>query len=194
MFQGGGSPQLYYNNCSGRIPGHHKGATGSVRTGNQLLPVMPLPTWTRHPSFISVPGCLVAAAVSWLLFAPALTTTSRLSTVTVSGMDRPPMRGRVCGSKLERAALEVSQLVWYCGSSVAFQEQGKELHPVQHQITSANVQDRSSSSCMLLAIHSASLQRENVKSGRGKKLIVKIISSRTQFKSVMGWVTDLEAF
>ena len=36
-------------------------------------------------------------------------------------------------SQLERAALEVSQIVWYGGVSVAFQfafqEQGKEWHP-----------------------------------------------------------------
>ena len=42
--QGGGSQQLYYHDCSGRIPGH---TTGRVRTGDQLLPV---PTWTRHPN------------------------------------------------------------------------------------------------------------------------------------------------
>ena len=42
--QGGGSPQLYYHDCSGRIPGQspsdHKGATGRVRTGDQLLPIL----------------------------------------------------------------------------------------------------------------------------------------------------------
>ena len=36
----GRSPQLYYHDCSGRIPGHHKGATGRVRTGDQRLPVL----------------------------------------------------------------------------------------------------------------------------------------------------------
>ena len=46
-------------------------------------------------------------------------------------------------SELERAALEVSQLVWYGGSSVSFQEQGKEWHPAQHQIIGAYVQDQS---------------------------------------------------
>ena len=49
----------------------------------------------------------------------------------------------ICNSELERAALEVSQPVWYGGSSVAFQEQGKEWGPAKHQITGADVQDLS---------------------------------------------------
>ena len=41
---GGGSPQFYYHDCSGRIPGHTTSmppvGPGRVRTGNQRLPVL----------------------------------------------------------------------------------------------------------------------------------------------------------
>ena len=72
-----------------------------------------------------------------------------LRSVTVSCLVHvtPPTAirgGCVCGSELEHASLEVSQLVWYGGSRVDFQEQAKEWHPAQHKITGADVQDRSS--------------------------------------------------
>ena len=71
---------------------------------------------------------------------------SRAHTATATEHVAPPTAIRDCCvgcSELERAALEVSQLVWYGGSSVGFQEQGKEWHPAQHQIIGAYVQDRS---------------------------------------------------
>ena len=109
-----------------------------------------------YVSFISAPGCLAAAAglVTPLrtcpvdrvaaAFAPFLCLRHRQAPnarpptpkLPQSLVDlvhvAPPTAisgGRVCDSKLGRAALEVSQLVWYGGSKVAFQEQGKERHP-----------------------------------------------------------------
>ena len=51
--------------------------------------------------------------------------------------------GRVGGPVLERAALEVPQLVRYGGSSVPVQETGEKWHPAQHKIAGGDVQDRS---------------------------------------------------
>ena len=49
--EGGGALQLYYHDCSGRIP-DHKGATGRVlgfELETNCCQFYALPTWTRHP-------------------------------------------------------------------------------------------------------------------------------------------------
>ena len=101
--------------------------------------------------FISAPGCLAAAAglVTPLRTCPVDRVAPLGLRLVQAPNARPPAPklpqprvelvhvapptaircGCVGGSELERAALQVSQLVWYGGSSVAFQEQGKEWHP-----------------------------------------------------------------
>ena len=102
-----------------------------------------------YVSFISAPGCLTAAAslVTPLRPCPDDHVATFLSLRHGQAPNaRPPAPklpqpwvdlvhvapptairgGSVCGSELERAALEVSQLVWYGGSSITFQEQGKD--------------------------------------------------------------------
>ena len=60
--------------------------------------------------------------------------------------------GCVGGPVLERAALEVPQLVRYCRSSVALQETGKEWHPAQHKMAGGDVQYGSRGRLIALAM------------------------------------------
>jgi hypothetical protein len=120
-----------------------------------------------YVSFISVPGCLAAAAG---LVTPLRTNrTCLVDRVAPLGLRygqalkvRPPapklpqpwvdliqvtpptaihLRLRQ-PFRTGTCCSEVSQLVGYDGSSVALQEQGKEWHPAKHKIAGANVHDR----------------------------------------------------
>ena len=102
--------------------------------------------------------------VPCLLFDPAMTTASRLSSVSDTdrtlrrGLQRPnchshgltsytllPLRPSTAAASAipKRAGLEVPQLVRYNVSSVALQETGKEWHPAKHIFARGDVQDRS---------------------------------------------------